>query len=371
MTTLLLTFVCIILNVLIVGLSAITLHLRGVYRTSTYDKVVIYVLSIFILYSATSLLSWYLFPLRDYYSVAFPFGLTLGPILYMLTKGFLNDKSIKGDWIHLLPFMLSLPLYGFFVFHTDFRHNHSNSYFGYLYATTFVSLIGYGSYALLLWRKARQEWSPLLFLRETRTFILFLALWAALFFTPIVLTADFYLDLKGAIHIFLCLGVLFVGWKLYLSTYRRLHGTANAEQMKPAILYSLSQGEEETIKMESLDITATQRREYEQGIQRFIRSKGFINPDINRQIFIEITKIPSKHLPYFLHSKYGKSFSAFINKLRVEYAAQELSKSDFVKNIDDLGEACGFRSRASFYRNFTTEIGCSPLEYRANNLTLS
>src|SRR5690606_16648240 len=95
--------------------------------------------------------------------------------------------------------------------------------------------------------------------------------------------------------------------------------------------------EEETPKTEAYILTTRKQREYEQGMQRFIRSKGFTNPDIDRQTFVAITKISSKHLHHFLQDQYGKSFAAVINKLRVEYAAQELRKSDFVKNIDDWG----------------------------------
>ncbi|NGM62986.1 helix-turn-helix transcriptional regulator [Sphingobacterium sp. SGG-5] len=353
-------------------MSAVTLHLRWSYQHSIYDKIVVYILSGFATYSAASLLFWYLFPLKDYYSLAFPFGLTMGPILLFLMKGSLNDESVKGDWIHLLPFILSLPFYGFFISHSDFRHDHSDGYFGYMYATTFASMIGYGSYSLLLWHKAgKTKKSPsLLFLREARGFVLFLALWAALFFTPIALTTDFYLELQSAIHVLLCLCTLFIGWKLYMSTYRRVRSNVGHRTLTADSIFPKGE-EEETPKTEAYTLTTRKRREYEQGMQRFIRSKGFINPEIDRQAFVAITKISPKHLHHFLQDQYGKSFSAVINKLRVEYAAQELRKSDFVKNIDDLGEACGFRSRASFYRNFTTEIGCSPLEYRANNLTLS
>src|SRR5690606_20795502 len=120
-TTLFLTFVYVILNVLVISMSAVTLHLRWSYQHSIYDKIVVYVLSGFATYSAASLLFWYLFPLKDYYSLAFPFGLTLGPILLFLMKGSLNDESVKGDWIHLLPCILSLPFYVFFISHSDFR----------------------------------------------------------------------------------------------------------------------------------------------------------------------------------------------------------------------------------------------------------
>src|SRR5690606_13283923 len=132
-TTLFLPFVCIILNVFIVSLSTIALHLRWSYQHSIYDKIILYILSACIVYSASSLLFWYLFPLKDYYSLAFPFGLTLGPILLILTKGSLNDESVKGDWIHLLPSILSLPFYGFFITHSNFRHDHGDDYYSYMY----------------------------------------------------------------------------------------------------------------------------------------------------------------------------------------------------------------------------------------------
>src|SRR5690606_37432764 len=234
-------------------------------------------------------------------------------ILLFLMKGSLNDESVKGDWIHLLPCILSLPFYVFFISHSDFRHDHGDGYFGYMYATTFASMIGYGSYSLLLWRKAgkKKKSSSLLFLREARSFVLFLALGAVLFFAPVALTTDFYLELQSATHVLLYLCVLFIGWKLYMSTYRRVRSDVGHRAVIADSIFSKAEAEQ-TQKAGADTLTTRRQREYQQGMQRFIRSNGFTNPDIDRQTFVAITKISPKHLHHFLQDQYGKSFAAVI-----------------------------------------------------------
>ncbi|WP_400261973.1 helix-turn-helix domain-containing protein [Sphingobacterium sp. SG20118] len=59
-----------------------------------------------------------------------------------------------------------------------------------------------------------------------------------------------------------------------------------------------------------------------------------------------------------------QTLMGFINQLRLVYASRLLSQEEFVYTIDDLSFICGFNSRASFYRNFITEFGCSPHQYR-------
>ncbi|GEM_PF-2036127 len=366
----LLTVIYIILNTSIASLSTIALHLNWSNQRTAFHETAFFVLGSFIIYSSGSLLVWYIFPLRDYYTLAFPFPLLLGPILYFLSDGYINKRPRKKDWIHVLPFLGSLSFYISFVLYADFRNEYGTMYYSLLYTLTLISLIGYGVKSTLIWSKSLQKPASFLFVREGRIISLFLLLWVALFLIPTVLVTNAYIDTQGVVHIVLYLLILFIGWRVYLSIYRQINPSPTRQSspiLLPILNHSINHSNEVQEDGDS-PITEAQKREYAQRIQLFIQTKGFVDPDINRDKFIEITNIPSAHLYYFLPHYYDKSFSAFINKLRVDYAAQELSKSDFSATVDDLGAACGFQSRASFYRNFTTEFGCSPLEYRANHI---
>lgn len=59
----------------------------------------------------------------------------------------------------------------------------------------------------------------------------------------------------------------------------------------------------------------------------------------------------------------GVSFSDFINKQRIDYAAQ-LMKQNQDLPIADVTIRSGFTSTSAFYRNFKLYKGCSPRDYR-------
>ena len=58
----------------------------------------------------------------------------------------------------------------------------------------------------------------------------------------------------------------------------------------------------------------------------------------------------------------GRSFSAFINQLRLQAARRELRDGD--RSVLDVALACGFRQVTFFNRLFRREVGCTPTEYR-------
>lgn len=58
----------------------------------------------------------------------------------------------------------------------------------------------------------------------------------------------------------------------------------------------------------------------------------------------------------------GRSFSAFVNQLRLQAARRELRDGD--RSVLDVALACGFRQVTFFNRLFRRELGCTPTEYR-------
>ena len=103
---------------------------------------------------------------------------------------------------------------------------------------------------------------------------------------------------------------------------------------------------------------------YRQKVELFILAKGYLDIDLNREQFCKQLDIKKNDLGPFLKKSYKTNFNGFINQLRLVYASRLLSQEEFVYTIDDLSFICGFNSRASFYRNFITEFGCSPHQYR-------
>ena len=58
----------------------------------------------------------------------------------------------------------------------------------------------------------------------------------------------------------------------------------------------------------------------------------------------------------------GRSFSEFVNQLRLQAARRELRDGE--RGVLDVALACGFRQVTFFNRLFRREVGCTPTEYR-------
>ena len=62
------------------------------------------------------------------------------------------------------------------------------------------------------------------------------------------------------------------------------------------------------------------------------------------------------------------SFSEYINRLRVDFAAQLMDENSKMP-ANELALRSGFSSVASFYRNFKLYKGCPPLNYMKGQTT--
>lgn len=64
-----------------------------------------------------------------------------------------------------------------------------------------------------------------------------------------------------------------------------------------------------------------------------------------------------------LNIEMGLSFSEYINRMRIEYAAMLIAQQPN-KSLSEIAEIAGFTSNTSFYRNFKLYKGIAPKEYQ-------
>lgn len=92
------------------------------------------------------------------------------------------------------------------------------------------------------------------------------------------------------------------------------------------------------------------------------------NPDLDGELIATTTNLSLSDLRALYADKGG--VSAAIRQMRVNEAASQLSDAgESGVSIDAISLGCGFRSRSAFYRAFRRVHGCSPGEYRKQNLT--
>jgi len=88
----------------------------------------------------------------------------------------------------------------------------------------------------------------------------------------------------------------------------------------------------------------------------------FLTPNITRKSFCADSGIKSeRYLSQFINEKYKKSFSVFINDLRIEHAYNRIQNSKFRNyKIEEIAKECGFGSKKSFERTFLAKYNETP-----------
>jgi len=134
------------------------------------------------------------------------------------------------------------------------------------------------------------------------------------------------------------------------------------------------------IKANLLKILAIITREYDKSVceeskaiaERYrafiVKGLVYIKENYNTKIYLdEVCKITMMSPAYFSYIfKYvtGRTFTEYINHLRIESAKDYLKRSDASMSI--IANNIGFCDTASFDRAFKKEVGITPLQYRKN-----
>lgn len=92
----------------------------------------------------------------------------------------------------------------------------------------------------------------------------------------------------------------------------------------------------------------------------------FLTPNISRKSFCADSGIKSeRYLSQYINEKHKKSFSVFINDLRIEYAYNRLQNDSKFRNykIEEVAKECGFGSKKSFERAFFVKYSETPYRF--------
>ncbi len=112
-------------------------------------------------------------------------------------------------------------------------------------------------------------------------------------------------------------------------------------------------------------ISDSEMKKMTAAIDELTSKQLFLTPNITRKSFCSESKITSeRYLSQFINEKYKKSFSVFINDLRVEHAYDRIQKDSRFRNykIEEIAKECGFGSKKSFERAFFGKYNETPFK---------
>lgn len=97
-------------------------------------------------------------------------------------------------------------------------------------------------------------------------------------------------------------------------------------------------------------------------VEKCIDNRFYLNPDISLDWLARVVGTNRTYLSELIHKKYSVSFSDFVNSMRTDYAEVLLKTTTL--SLDDIAVESGFRSKSSFYRNYSRFKKIKPVETR-------
>ena len=100
--------------------------------------------------------------------------------------------------------------------------------------------------------------------------------------------------------------------------------------------------------------------------ENFVKhERNYLDSKLSLEKVAESININKSYLSRLINIELGKSFSDYVNELRVEEAKQYLAHSDF-KNytLISIGLEAGFNSKTTFNTSFKKHVGMTPSEFR-------
>ncbi|MEL6650969.1 MAG: helix-turn-helix domain-containing protein [Bacteroidota bacterium] len=98
------------------------------------------------------------------------------------------------------------------------------------------------------------------------------------------------------------------------------------------------------------------------GLSKIVEKELFLDPNISLSKTASELAVPRHILSQYLNENLGKSFSTYINELRVE-KAKEFLETNTSFTIESIGYESGFNSKSTFFSSFKRITGQTPAEY--------
>lgn len=262
----------------------------------------------------------------------------IGPFLFLYFRTYITKKN-TGWGKHILPYLIGITALGIFYPYVEHRIIWSRWIVKGIYIQWII-------YTILSFRFIR----PIIDKLKKKEQLKNIDIWLISIYIGVSLILLAYSI--GAYTSYL-LGLLSFSFILYLIILLVIF-----KQLKKKTTFF-----EEKEKYQNKDIEENILKKIEAGILQVINEKLFTNPDMTLQKMSEVLNVPKHILSQFLNDKLGKSFSTFINELRVE-EAKRLLLTNNTYTIESIGYECGFYSKSTFFSAFKKHTDKTPSEYR-------
>lgn len=97
-------------------------------------------------------------------------------------------------------------------------------------------------------------------------------------------------------------------------------------------------------------------------VKQSLEEEGlFLDPGLSLKMLSKVIGTNTVYLSRAINEGYGCSFTAMVNRYRVEYLIKRALRAK--ESIEDINAKCGFWSRSTFYDVFRELKGMTPKRY--------
>lgn len=352
-----------VLHILVLSLAAICMHLTYSFKTDTKPEAIGIIrvfLGVMMLYALNDIV--FRFWITGYYYLTWslPLGLLYGPVLYIGTRQ-KRHVRFNGKWfIHFFPFLLGVFFYFLLLFSFNYREKYGQLHYQLLYFAMGISFFAYS-----IWRLKTVKWEGNTIRVNIHLLLLVLSM------TIIVpKIGEMLLQVEGYNSMTTYIwygGQLMILFFLYLMFVKALQTPAAVPAMQTTEEVNSITLESASLSMSAIDEDGNRVESWKAYLPKLIAymdTYPYLDVDFDLKKMGADLDIPRYMLNELFTDHYKETFMKKINILRIEYACKVLRGDSFDLNIEELWKQCGFRSRASFYRNFSQVMASSPSDYR-------
>ena len=263
----------------------------------------------------------------------------IGPFLFLYLKKYTEKQRI--NWaIHVIPFLIGISILGIFYPYVGHRKIWSQWIVKGIYFQWLVYIIL--SYKFI---------KPIIQKLKTKDKLKNIDIWLLSIYFGV---GFIWLGYNIGAYTSYIVGALSFSFVLYLIVLLLIFKS----NKQPTFF-------EEKEKYKNKDIEDRVLGEIETGLSKIEDNELFLDQHITLAKIAGELGVPKHILSQYLNERLEKSFSTFINELRVEKAKELLhKKTNFT--IEGIGYESGFKSKSTFFTAFKKNTGQTPSEYQKN-----
>ncbi|WP_075343034.1 helix-turn-helix domain-containing protein [Tenacibaculum agarivorans] len=265
----------------------------------------------------------------------------IGPFLYLYLRS-VSKEQTKQWWLHIFPFFVGITIVGTFYPYFENRPLWRIVVSGiYIQWLVYIAL----SFRLMLpiFKK----------LFNKREKVQRIEIWKLSIFCGVALIWFAHFISSYTSYIVGALSFSFVFYLILLTFFFKIQKQQNFFEDK--------------VKYKDKGIAKEMIDKITLGLEEFKNQELYLNADITISKLAKEFQISSHVLSQFMNNNLGKSFSSYINELRIE-KAKTLLCSQKGYSIENIGYESGFNSKSTFYTTFKKITGITPSEYQKRSL---